>query len=72
MRDEFYGADLRGCIFRRCNLRNVEMSKEKLSGADLQGSRVDGLWLAAQDIAGTIVDPAQALSFAPLLGVKIM
>ena len=71
MRDEFYGADLRA-VFSGVAITEVEMSKAKLSGADLQGSRVDGLWLAAQDIAGTIVDPAQALSFAPLLGVKIM
>src|SRR5215475_3435689 len=69
---DFYGADLRGCIFRRCNLRNVEMSKAKLSGADLRGSTVDGLRLAAEDIAGAIVDPVQALTFAPLLGIKIM
>jgi hypothetical protein len=48
------------------------MSKAKLSGADLRGSRVDGLRLAAEDIAGAIVDPAQALTFAPLLGIKIM
>jgi uncharacterized protein YjbI with pentapeptide repeats len=69
---DFYGVDLRGCVFRRCNLRNVEMSKAKLGGADLRGSNVEGLRLGAEDIAGAIVDPAQALLFAPLLGIKIM
>lgn len=68
---DFYGADLRGCILRRCNLRNVEMSKAKLVGADLRGSVVEGLRLGAEDIRGAIVDAAHALTFAPLLGVKI-
>lgn len=69
---DFYGADLRGCVFRRCNLRNVELSKAKLSGCDLRGSAVDGLRLTAEDIAGAIVDAAQALQFAPLLGIRIL
>ena len=69
---DFYGADLRGCIFRACNLRNAEMSKAKLDGADLRGSNIDGLRLAASDVAGAIVDAAQALSLAPLLGIRIL
>ena len=69
---DFYGADLRGCIFRRCNLRNAEMSKAKLVGADFRGSTIDGLRLAAEDVAGAIVDAAQALSLAPLLGIRIL
>jgi uncharacterized protein YjbI with pentapeptide repeats len=69
---DFYGADLRACLFRRCNLRNAEMSKTKLTGADLRGSIVEGLRLGAEDIAGAIVDAAQALAFAPLLGIRIL
>lgn len=69
---DFYGADLRGCVFRRCSLRNAEMSKAKLDGADLRGSNIDGLRLSAEDVAGAIVDAAQALSLAPLLGIRIL
>ncbi len=69
---DFYGADLRGCVFSRCNLRNVEMSKARLTDADLRGSNVEGLRLGAEDIAGAIVDPVQALSFAHLLGIRIL
>jgi len=69
---DFYGADLRGCVFRRCNLRNVEMSKARLGGTDFRGSVVEGLKVGAEDISGAIVDAAQALIFAPLLGIRIL
>ncbi len=68
---DFYGADLRGCIFRDCRLHNVEMTKAKLAGTDLRGSAVDGMRLEAADLQGAIVDVAQALAFAPLLGIEI-
>ena len=69
---DFYGADLRGCVFRRCNLRNVEMSKAKLEGTDFRGSNIEGLRVGLEDVAGAIVDAAQALSLAPLLGIRIL
>lgn len=69
---DFYGADLRGCVFRRCNLRNAEMSKTKLDGADFRGSTIEGLRVGAEDVSGAIVDAAQALSLAPLLGIRIL
>ncbi len=68
---DFHGADLRGCVFRDCRLDNVEMTRAKLSGTDLRGSTVDGMKLEAADLQGAIVDMAQALQFAPLLGVEI-
>jgi uncharacterized protein YjbI with pentapeptide repeats len=48
------------------------MSKARLTDADLRGSNVEGLRLGAEDIAGAIVDPVQALSFAHLLGIRIL
>ncbi len=69
---DFYAADLSGCVFRRCNLRNVEMNGAKLIGTDLRGSNIDGLRLGPADISGAIVDAAQALSLAPLLGIRIL
>lgn len=68
---DFHGADLRGCVFRDCRLLNVEMTKAKLAGTDLRGSVVDGMRLDAADLQGAIVDMAQALAFAPLLGIDI-
>jgi len=69
---DFYGADLQGCVFRRCNLRNVEMSKANLAGADFRGSKIEGWRLQAEDVRGAIVDAAQALQLAPLLGIHIL
>jgi uncharacterized protein YjbI with pentapeptide repeats len=69
---DFQGADLSGCILRKCNLGNAELSGAKLKQADLRGCVVDGLKLNAEDLRGAIVDPAQALSFAHLLGIRIL
>ena len=68
---DFQGTDLSGCIFRKCNLQGAEMSKAKLMDADLRGSMVDGLHLTAQDIRGAVMDLSQAMTFVPLLGVRI-
>ena len=68
---DFQGTDLSGARFRKCNLRNAEMSKVKLLNADLRGSLVEGLRLNTEDLRGATVDPAQALIFAALLGIRI-
>jgi uncharacterized protein YjbI with pentapeptide repeats len=68
---DFQGANLSGSIFRKCNLRNAEMSKVKLLNADLRGSRIDGLHLNAEDVRGAVVDLPQAMIFASLLGIRI-
>lgn len=68
---DFQGTDLSGSVFRKCNLQNVEMSKVTLINTDLRSSNIEGLQLNAEDIRGAIVDAAQALQFAPLLGIKI-
>ena len=68
---DFQGTDLSGSQFRRCRLRNAEMSEVKLVNADLRGSLVEGLKLNAQDLRGAVVDPSQAMIFAPLLGIRI-
>ena len=47
------------------------MTGAKLEGADLRGSRVEGLMVFATDLKGAIVDPTQAMIFAELLGLKI-
>ncbi len=69
---DFYAADLSGCVFRRCNLRNVELSRSKLVGTDVRGSNIDGLRVTVEDVAGLVVDTAQALGLAPLMGIRIL
>jgi uncharacterized protein YjbI with pentapeptide repeats len=68
---DFQGTDLSGSIFRKCNLKNAEMSKVKLLNADLRGSQIEGLHLNAEDIRGAVVDLPQAMIFAGLLGIRI-
>jgi uncharacterized protein YjbI with pentapeptide repeats len=68
---DFQGTDFTGAIFRRCNLRNVEMGKARLPDADLRGSIVEGMHIAVEGLRGAVVDPAQAMTFALLLGIRI-
>jgi len=68
---DFQGTDLTGAIFRRCNLHNAEMNRVKLAKADLRGSNVDGLNVFPEGLRGATVDPAQAMVFALLLGIRI-
>lgn len=53
---DFGGTDLTGSVFRGCNLRNVEMGKARLMDADLRGSRVEGLHVGAEEVAGRGAD----------------
>jgi uncharacterized protein YjbI with pentapeptide repeats len=68
---DFQDTDFTGAIFRRCNLRNVEMGKARLQDADLRGSTVEALHIELEGLRGAIVDPAQAMSFALLMGIRI-
>ena len=68
---DLQSADLRGAILKGCNFTQAEMTGAKLDGADFRGSRVEGLTANAEDLKGAIVDPAQAMIFAELMGLKI-
>ena len=68
---DFHGCDLRGTLLKGCELKNVDMTGAKLDEADFRGSRVEGLAAMAADLKGAIVDPAQAMIFAELFGLKI-
>lgn len=68
---DFQGTDFTGALFRRCNLRNTEMGKAKLYDADLRGSMVEGLHIGLEGLRGAVVDPAQAMIFASLMGIRI-
>ena len=52
-------------------MRNVEMGKAKLYDADLRGSMVEGMQIGLEGLRGAVVDPAQAMSLALLMGIRI-
>jgi fluoroquinolone resistance protein len=68
---DFHGCDLRGALLKSCEFKNADMTGAKLEGVDFRGSRVEGLMALATDFKDAIVDPAQAMVFAELLGLKI-
>jgi fluoroquinolone resistance protein len=68
---DFHGCDLRGVLLKSCEFKNSDMTGAKLEGADFRGSRVEGLIALAGDLKGAIVDPAQSMIFAELLGLII-
>jgi uncharacterized protein YjbI with pentapeptide repeats len=68
---DFHGSDLRGTILKSCDLKNAEMTGTQLEAADFRGSNVEGLVARTEDLKGAIVDPAQAMIFAELMGLKI-
>jgi len=68
---DFHSCDLRGAILKGCDFKNAEMTGAQLEEADFRGSRVEGLMANAEDLRGAIVDPAQAMIFAELMGLKI-
>ena len=65
------GADLSGAVFRSCDLTRADLQSAKLNHADFRGSEVEGMLVGVNDLRGTIVDPAQAMVFARLLGLQI-
>jgi uncharacterized protein YjbI with pentapeptide repeats len=67
----FMESDLSGTVFRRCDLTGADLRGTKLAGADLRGSTLTGVQLGIAEIRGAIIDPAQAVHLAGLLGVTV-
>jgi uncharacterized protein YjbI with pentapeptide repeats len=67
----FQEADLTGVIFRQCDLRQADLRGAKLIGADFRGSQVEGMRVGPADVRGAIIEPAQAIAFAGLLGLDV-
>ncbi|HYP04927.1 MAG TPA: pentapeptide repeat-containing protein [Bryobacteraceae bacterium] len=68
---DLQNADMEGSIFRSCNLAQADFRRAKLNHADLRKSEVEGLTIGMNDLRGAIVDPAQAMVFARLMGLQI-
>jgi len=64
-------ADLTGSLFRSCSLARADLRGAKLQDTDFRGSEIEGMLVNAADLQGAIVDPAQAMIFARLLGLQI-
>ena len=47
------------------------MRLAKLAGADLRGSKLDGVQAGPQEFHGAVVDSAQAVQIAGLLGITV-
>ncbi|HUI81328.1 MAG TPA: pentapeptide repeat-containing protein [Bryobacteraceae bacterium] len=68
---DLQNADFAGCVFRSCNLGRADLHGAKLENADLRKSEVEGMMVGMNDLRGAIVDPAQAMILARLLGLQI-
>jgi uncharacterized protein YjbI with pentapeptide repeats len=69
---DFGEADLSGSVLRSCNLVSADFRSAVLKHTDLRQSQTDGIIIEPRDLDGAIVDPAQAMDFARLLGLQIM
>lgn len=67
----FTGADLSGVIFEHCDLTGADFCNAKLKGTDFRTALLNGLRVGAQDFAGAIIAPEQALQVVGLLGVEV-
>lgn len=67
----FEGSDLSGAIFRRCDLSKADFRGTKLSRADFRGSTIAGMQVGVKELQGAIVDSAQAIQIAGLLGITV-
>lgn len=69
---DLQNAELSGSVLRSCNLARADLRGAKLLRTDFRGSEVDGMLVGINDLHGAIVDPAQAMVFAKVLGLQIM
>jgi uncharacterized protein YjbI with pentapeptide repeats len=65
-------SDLSGSIFRSCDLARADLQRAKLKNTDFRKSEVEGLLVGMNDLQGAIVDPAQAMILARVLGLQIL
>jgi uncharacterized protein YjbI with pentapeptide repeats len=59
-------------VFRSCELARADLHGAKLQNTDFRSSEVVGMVVGMNDLRGAIVDPAQAMIFARVLGLQIV
>lgn len=67
----FEGAQLDGVIFRDCDLQRANFEGARLHGADFRGSNLAGMVVGINELQGAMIEPAQALHLASLLGLIV-
>ena len=68
---DFQNADLSGSVIRTCRLTGADLQAAKLRHTDFRGSEIEGMLVGLHDLRGAVVDAAQAIVLARLLGVEI-
>lgn len=68
---DLQNADLTGAVLRACKLRRADLQGATLRNTDFRTSEVEEMAVGMNDVRGAIVDPAQAMVFARLLGLQI-
>lgn len=67
----FEGANLSGVVFDTCDLQKADLRNTKLVGTDFRGSMLSGIQVGIKELQGAIIDPAQAVQLADLLGMTV-
>jgi uncharacterized protein YjbI with pentapeptide repeats len=64
-------SDVSGVVLEDCDLTHADLRRARMLGADLRGSKIDGVQAGPEEFSGAIVDSAQALQIAGLLKLVI-
>ncbi len=68
---DFREADLSGAVLRGCQLGRADLRQARLRGTDFRKSELEEMLVGVGDLDGAIVDPAQAMVLARLMGLQI-
>ena len=68
---DLHGCDLSCCVFRSCRLARADLQETNLKETDFRESEIETMQVRMNDVRGAIVEPAQAMLLARLLGLVI-
>lgn len=68
---DFQEADLRAAVLQGCQLGRADLRGARLRGTDFRRSHLEEMLVGVTDVDGAIVDPAQAMLLARLMGLEI-
>jgi len=69
---EFEESKFDRITFRDCDLRSARLLRSPLGTTDFRGSRIDGLGVSPDQLAGAIIAPEQADIFAEAMGLRVL